>query len=158
MNSAVNGHGDMLRIEEAVVIERPAVEVWDFITNPDNDTVWMSNVLEYEAGWDRQPRVGDGTRRVARVAGRRCEFTTEITEVVEGEMIGWKSVEAPFPVENGLRLEETGGGTLLTFYGRTPGMSGFFGKLADPVVARMFSRDMRSNLHRLKEVLEESSD
>lgn len=37
-------------------------------------------------------------------------------------------------------------------------MSGFFGKLADPVVARMFSRDMRSNLHRLKEVLEESSD
>lgn len=42
----------------------------------------------------------------------------------------------------------------MTFYGKTPGMRGFFGKLADPIVARMFSRDMRSNLETLCSLLE----
>lgn len=152
------GERDMIRIEETVAIERPTSDVWDYITNPENDTIWMSNVLEFEADWDDQPRVGDTTRRVARVAGRRCEFTTEITDVDAGEMFEWKSIEAPFPFENGLRIEETGGGTRLTFYGRTPGMRGFFGKLADPLVARIFSRDMRSNLERLKNLLEHDPD
>lgn len=153
MNPAT-GERDMIRIEETVVIERETSDVWDYITNPENDTAWMSNVLEFEADWDHQPRVGDTSRRVARVAGRRCEFTTEITDVDSGAMFEWRSVEAPFPFENGLHLEATGGGTRLTFYGRTPGMRGFFGRLADPLVARMFSRDMRSNLERLKSLLE----
>lgn len=148
-------HRDMLRIEETVLIGRPALQVWNYVTNPENDTVWMSNLLEYQADWDEQPQVGDGTRRVARIAGRRCEFTAEITEVVPGEALGWKSVDAPFPFHNGLRLEKTEDGTRLTFHGRTPGMRGFFGKLADPIVARMFGRDMASNLQRLKEILED---
>ena len=36
-------------------------------------------------------------------------------------------------------------------------MRGFFGKLADPIVARMFSRDMRSNLEALRSLLEATS-
>lgn len=146
----------MPRVEESIVIARTPKEVWDYVTDPAHDAVWMSNVVEYEADWEQEPQVGDGTRRVARVAGRRCEMTCAVTEVVPGEMFAWKSVEAPFPFENAFRVEETEEGTRLTFYGKTEGMRGFFGKLADPIVARMFSRDMRSNLENLKTILEKS--
>jgi len=149
--------GDMIRIEEMVHIERAPHDVWSYVTDPDKDTVWMSNVIEYEAEWETEPRPGDATRRVAKVAGRRCEFTTEITDVVPDQLLGWKSVESPFPFQNGLRLEATDNGTRVTFFGITSGMRGFFGRLADPLVARMFSRDMHSNLQRLKQLLEEQS-
>ena len=147
----------MLHVEESIVIDRAPHDVWDYITAPANDTVWMKNVIEFEADWQEQPRVGDRTRRVAKIAGRRCEMTCQVTEVLPREMFAWKSVEAPFPFENGFRIEETEGGTRVTFYGKTPGMMGFFGKLADPIVARMFSRDMRSNLENLRSLLEATS-
>lgn len=146
----------MIHLEESVVIDRTPREVWAYVTDPVNDRKWMSNVLEYEADWEEEPRVGDRTRRVARVAGRRCEFTAEVTEVDPGRGFSWKSLEAPFTFQNGLRLQPTARGTRVTFWGRTPGMGGFFGRLADPVVARMFARDVRANLRCLKSLLESS--
>lgn len=144
----------MIHLEESVVIDRTPSEVWSYITDPANDRRWMSNVLEFEADWQDEPQVGDHSRRVARVAGRRCEFTAEVTEVDPGTRFSWKSLEAPFPFQNGFRLESAGAGTRVTFWGETPGMGGFFGRLADPVVARMFARDIRSNLRRLQGLLE----
>lgn len=148
---------ELIRIDEHVVIDRPVEDVWAFIIDPANDLRWMGNLLDFEADWEIRPQVGDHTRRVAKVAGRRCEFTAEITEVVPAKAFAWKSLQAPFPFANGLRLEATGRATRLTFWGETAGMRGFFGKLADPVVARMFARDMRSNLQTLKALLEQKA-
>jgi hypothetical protein len=34
-------------------------------------------------------------------------------------------------------------------------MGGFFGKLADPLVTRMYAKDVKSNLEKLKDLVEE---
>jgi hypothetical protein len=42
----------------------------------------------------------------------------------------------------------------VTFRLDVPEIGGFFGKLADPVVTRMYARDVRASLGNLKEILE----
>ncbi len=45
----------------------------------------------------------------------------------------------------------------VTYRVDVPNIGGFFGKLADPVVTRMYARDVRTSLENLKEVLESTS-
>jgi hypothetical protein len=68
----------------------------------------------------------------------------------------YRSVKAPFPYELAYTLTERDGATEIQHDGVTEAMSGFFGKLADPVVAKMYQRDMNSNLLNLKAILEEA--
>lgn len=111
-------------------------------------------MLEFEQV-DEGP-VGKGTRHraVIKAPGRRMGVVSEITECEEGRLLAWRSIEALFDFEMSQTLEDTDGGTRLTWKGHTESMGGFFGKLADPLVMRMFSRDLRSNLQHLKEILE----
>jgi len=46
------------------------------------------------------------------------------------------------------------GGTRISIRQEVAPCGGFFGKLADPLVTRMYSRDVRGNLVTLKDVLE----
>lgn len=52
------------------------------------------------------------------------------------------------------RFEDANGGTRFTFHQEAEIPGGFFGKLADPLAARLFAKDIRSNLEKLKELLE----
>ena len=49
-----------------------------------------------------------------------------------------------------------GGSRQLIHQGSTASLGGFFGKLADPLGARMYQRDMNSNFNNLKALLEET--
>lgn len=48
------------------------------------------------------------------------------------------------------------GSTEVRHDGSTEALGGFFGKLADPLVALMYQRDMTSNLANLKAIMEET--
>ena len=49
-------------IEESIVISRPAVEVFEFLTEPENVLLYSSNVVEYEQV-SGAPRDVGGVRR-----------------------------------------------------------------------------------------------
>lgn len=51
---------------------------------------------------------------------------------------------------------EDGDGTHVTFIQDVESLGSFFGRLADPVVTKMYSRDVRSNLENLKVLCEEA--
>lgn len=54
------------------------------------------------------------------------------------------------------RFEDAGEGrTRVTFHQEIGELGGFFGKLGDNLVTRMYQRDVRSNLDEAKELLEE---
>lgn len=51
-------------------------------------------------------------------------------------------------------IEPVDNGTNMTFHQTAGELGGFFGKLADPLVVRLYQRDVWSNLEKLKELLE----
>jgi uncharacterized membrane protein len=147
----------MLTVEESIVINRPRKEVWDYFVDPGNFSAWQSNTIEFDADWDFDPRVGDRVRHVTKIAGRKVESVRELTEVIPGERISWTTVEGPFSSESTFAFDDTEDGVRFTILGATPGLKGFFGKLGEPVVVRMFSRDLRASLEHLQTLMESNS-
>jgi uncharacterized membrane protein len=139
---------------ESITINRPRQEVWDFVTVTQNQVLWQSNLIDYESARDGEPRVGDLERGIVKAAGRKVEWTAEIIQADAGKAIAMKSIEAPFPFMWRMELEDDDGGTKVTIHAETESLGGFFGKLGDPIVNKMYARDTRANLENLKELLE----
>ena len=77
-----------------------------------------------------------------------------MTEVEDGVGYTYESVESPMAFTYSYRFEDAEGGTKVVFHQDVPTIGGFFGKLADPIVTRMYSRNVSANLANLKELLE----
>lgn len=146
----------MAEFHSKVTINRPREEVFAYLTDPANQTVWQSGLQEFDADWQDDPKVGDRARGTIKVAGKKIRWETETAEVQRPERFSFRSVEAPFSFEMSYTLVDRGGSTELAHDGHTGSLGGFFGKLADPLVARMYQRDMESNLNNLKALLEDT--
>jgi uncharacterized protein YndB with AHSA1/START domain len=145
----------MPTIEESTEIARPRAEVFAYATDPDNITVWQSNVQDYaqESAGERDKGARD--RGVVRVAGKKIEFTQEVAEWAPPTRSVMRSLDAPMSWELEMRFEELGPSrTRVTMHQEAGELGGFFGRLGDALVTRMYSRDVRSNLENLKELLE----
>ena len=140
----------------SVTINRPRDDVFSYLMDPDKMPVWQSGLEEFDADWRDDPKVGDRARGVVKVAGKKVRWETEISEIRRPERAAIRSVEAPFSYEMSYTLEDRDGATELFHDGVTGSLGGFFGKLADPFVARMYQRDMNSNLNNLKALLEDT--
>jgi uncharacterized membrane protein len=141
--------------EESVAIDRPQQEVWDFVDDPSNATMWQSNLEKFEQIDDGPRGVGTKFRGVTKVAGKRIEWTSEATEYDPPNRFAWESIEAPMEFTGSTTVEEVGSEACrVTQRVDVPEIGGFFGKLADPVVTRMYARDVRASLENLKEILE----
>lgn len=144
----------MPTVEETIVIDRPRGEVFAFATDPANVPVYSSNLAEFEKTSDGPVSKGTTYRGVAKVAGRSLAWTSEVAEFEEGRHYVNRSVESPMAWEIDIAYEDAADGTRVTWHQDTADFGGFFGKLADPLVTRMYAKDVRSNLENLKELLE----
>ena len=140
-------------VEESTSINRPREEVFAFANDPDNVPVYTSNLAEF-AKTSEGP-VGQGTtyRGVTRVAGRSLAWTSHVVEFEEGLRVVIKSVESPMAWQLEFSYADEGGGTRVRMRQEIDSLGGFFGKLSDPLVTRMYAKDVRSNLEKLKELL-----
>jgi uncharacterized protein YndB with AHSA1/START domain len=139
-----------------ITVDKPREEVFTYLADPETQTIWQSGLQEFDADWKDEPHVGDRARGTVKVAGKKVRWEAEVTEAKRPERIAFRSVEAPFPFEISYTLVESGGSTEIRHDGSTEALGGFFGKLADPLVAHMYQRDMNSNLANLKAILEEA--
>lgn len=146
----------MPTIDVDIDIDQPRERIFDAIVDPEMQRTWQSGLVEYEALYDGAPQKGSQTRGVTKAAGRKIEWVGEFTEVDRPSRIAGRSVESPFPIEFSYTLTERDGGTHLAYHLETGSLGGFFGKLGDPIVAKMYERDMKANLANLKAIVEES--
>jgi hypothetical protein len=150
----------MPTIHESIEINRPASEVCDYLFDADNATAFSSNLIEYRLEHPDMER-GKGARQVgvARVAGKKMEFTDEVVEWEPGHRMLLSSVNAPMSWTMDWTVDPIGDtSSTVTMHQEIGAMGGFFGKLADPIVTRMYRHDVRSNLSNLKVLLEEVTD
>lgn len=138
-----------------IVIERPREEVAAFAADPDNATAWYENIERVEWRTPRPLTVGSRIAFVARFLGRRLTYTYEVKEHLPGERFVMATAEGPFPMETTYTWDDAPvGGTHMTL--RNRGEPSGFSRLAAPFIASAVRRANRTDLARLKEILEGS--
>jgi carbon monoxide dehydrogenase subunit G len=143
----------MLKVEESVVISKPRQEVWEFLADPANVTLYSSNISEYELTSGAPTEVGRTARIVVKVAGIRLESTDELVEIDEGRMFKLESRDAKVPYTLTMTLSDEGGGTRLTWLQEAESLKGVF-KFGDSIVTKMYAHDVRGNLENAKTLIE----
>ncbi len=141
-------------VDDSININRSRSEVFAFATDPENIPLYSSNLIEFEQVTEGPVGKGTRNRGSVKVAGKRIDFIAEVVEFDDGRRVASRSVESPIPFELDVTYEDADDGTRVSWHQESPGFKGFFGKLADPLVNRMYAKDVRSNLEKLKELLE----
>jgi uncharacterized membrane protein len=141
------------RIEEHIHIDRPVSEVFTFATDPDNQTLIAANMVRFDM--DGAMRKGARSEGVTKVAGRKVEWSSEVVEFEPDRRVEIRSVEAPMDFHITWSYDAEGEGTRVGFVQEVPNVGGFFGKLGDGLVTKMYSRDVRANLENLKALCED---
>ena len=142
----------MTKLESSVVINRPLEEVFAFVTDFDNATQWMAELVEGKQTSEGPLGVGTTLSGVARPMGRRVESTQEVVEYEPNSKYAIKSTSGPVASQDNYTFESVAGGTKLTRVAEAE-VSGVF-KLAEPLFARMMRRQFETNFANLKDLLE----
>ena len=140
----------MIRIEFSVDVNRPASEVFAYLTDANRLPEWQSGAVE--AQWQGERGQGARIREVRRFLGRRMETELEVTEYEPDRRFALRAVSGPVPFSVTHVLEPRNGGTRVLFVGE--GEPGGFFKVGEPVVARVAERQFRNDFETLKDVLE----
>lgn len=142
-------------VEESVVIARPQQEVFDFLANFGNLSVYDAFVTASGQVGDGAPGLGTRGWGTTRYMGQQFDWTVEFTEFEPPRRMVSRSVEGKRDVTATFTLEPAGGGTRVTERLETGAMGGLLGRLPDPLVNRLLGRSLRGNLKTLGRVLAE---
>jgi Polyketide cyclase / dehydrase and lipid transport len=145
----------MPHVSELVRIERPAEEVFEFVTTPENDRQWMGTAVERRPEPEGPLHPGARVQAVDRFLGRRIESTFVVIEHEPNARSAIR-LEGPIAAEGVYELRSINGGTLFHWtLDAKAGLGGLFlGRFTDPLVILLFRRRMRFDLRRLKQTLE----
>jgi uncharacterized membrane protein len=127
-------------------------EVFEFVTNPENDPKWESAILESERTSVGPMGVGTTEQGVAKLLGQRIEWTAEVTEYEPNRKVKYEVTGGPLSAEQTVTFEPVEGGTKFTLVVEVE-TGGFF-RLAEPIVTRMLQRDIETDVANLKDILE----
>ena len=142
----------MATIEIKLVINRPAEEVFAFVSNSENLPRWRTTALEVKKTSAGPLGVGGAFRGRFTFLGRQFDGNLVVTEHEPNRIYASKMAEGPFPLETGYTLEPVENGTHVSFV--VEGAPGGFFKFAEPLVVSMAKRAYEADLKNLKEMLE----
>jgi uncharacterized membrane protein len=140
-------------VSTEIVIRRPREDVAGYVADPGNAPEWYANIESVR--WQTEPsmRVGSQIAFVARFLGRHLAYTDEVAVFAPGERLVMRTAQGPFPRETTYTWEATSAGhTRMTL--RNRGAPAGLSTLAAPLVAVSIRRANRSDLARLKTLLE----
>jgi len=142
----------MISINVNTLILRPIWEVFDYISEPGNNSKWQYGSLESVQISNGGKGVGAVFSSFGHFMGRRIQSNFEVTEFKTNKSYGFETISGPVQLQTSYSFEAVDRGTAVIVSSLiNPG--GFF-KLLDPIVARAARKQFKENLARLKELLE----
>lgn len=135
-------------------IDRPASEVFAYVTDPAKLHTWQTNTISAMVVGGGAVGLGSRVIEVHRAPGGK-----EITQVVEfweferDRKLSMRIVDGPLPIDSRVTFEQHAGATRLRFnvYGRLTGAM----RIAEPVMALVLKRQFGKACAALKRVMEE---
>jgi uncharacterized membrane protein len=139
-------------MEDSIVINRPAAEVFAYLADVTNWPQWnqaAGNVTQTPPG---PMAVGTTLQGASEMMGRIMEWSSEIVEYEPNKKVSQKMRVGPTEVEASWIFDAVEGGTRLTM--RSEGETSGLFKIAGPLMDRAVKKQIEENLARLKAVLE----
>lgn len=133
-------------------IERPAPEVFAFVSDATNNPLWQRGMRSCR--WTSPPPLGIGStyEQRARFLGKDVTTTFEVVELEPGRSITIRSTAGSFPITV-RRWVEPLDVTTTRVHAEISGEPGRFFRLAAPLVRRLAQRSVDGDYDRLVEVL-----
>src|SRR5919204_6066509 len=127
--------------ENSIVINRPRSEVFEFVTNHENDSKWRPGVLDIEraSGHGRGAVYRQGVKGPM---GRRIPADIEVTAYEQGSHVAFRTLAGPVRPEGSYRFDDADGGTRVTF-ALSANLRGLQ-KLMAPMVSRSMTSQVGS--------------
>lgn len=142
----------MIKIETEIFIKRPSDEVFDYISNFENNPEWQNGMVSAEFTSEGPVDVGSTYVQEARFLNRPVHSKFEVIAYEPGRMVKATTSSGSFPITFTRKVEPQNGGTLITAI--VEGYAGGFYKLAEPLLARMVKRSVDGDYANLKAILE----
>ena len=139
-------------MSETVEINRPAEEVFAYLTDLNNDPDWQKTIVEAKYTSEGPVAVGATGVHRAKGMGMTMDCGWELTEYEEPRRVVWKFISGPFTGKESYTLEATPGGTKLMHVAELH-PQGLL-RLLNPVAGGMFAKQSRKNLQSLGRILE----
>lgn len=142
----------MVKHKLNIVIQRPVVEVFAFLSDLTNAPQWQAGLLESRNLTQGSLGVGSKFSSVRKFLGRKVEGLVEITEYEPNSKFVIKSASGTAPFEETYLFEPTSNGTKVStvFELHTSGLMG----LAEPMIVGSLKREMDADFGDLKDLLE----
>jgi uncharacterized protein YndB with AHSA1/START domain len=141
-------------VENTLTINRPIDEVFEYVSNPENDPTWVSASLRHERTSPGPMRVGMTTEEDVKFLGQRATYTWEVTEYDPPTVIAYRATSGPLPGATiRFQLEPVGVGTRLR-HAIELEPHGMYYKAIAPLMPWATKRLVGSLDHTLKNLLE----
>ena len=142
----------MIRVEHAVVIERPIEEVFDFMAKVENLPRWAENTIEARQTSEGPLGAGTTCTVLNKAVRRQMRNHFVVTEDERPTRYAAKTTAGPFPMHLSYAHERVERGTSR----RTVSEADLGGilKLGEPLMRRMARKQIEVDHARLKDILE----
>jgi uncharacterized membrane protein len=143
-----------MRIERSVVVNAPRQEVWEYISDPANYTLFFSGITRWEVDGRRKRGCGARYRMLMRVGSAEVGGLVEIVEFEEPGDMAWTSVLG-VDQRGRWRLREHGPertSVMFRLSYHAPG--GLLGWMSDQLSAPMVRGNVHHTLENLKRQIE----
>jgi uncharacterized membrane protein len=143
-----------MRVERELVVNAPREQVWDYVTNPDNYTLYFSGITRWEVEGRKKRGCGARYRMLMRVGSAEVGGLVEVVEFEEPGDMAWTSVLG-VDQRGRWRLRSHGPNrTTVMFRLSYHAPGGLLGWLSDQLSAPIVRRNINATLENLKRHIE----
>lgn len=144
----------MPHLHTEVTINRPVDEVFSYISDPRNESHWLSSVSQTSNISDGPTQPGTTYEVLSHFMGRRMEFNVEVVECDPPRQYGYRATHRGLQVHRRIHLEPVDGeATHLTMDLHAENHHHVL-RLAEDVMLRAGRRQGQAGLDNLKDILE----
>ena len=146
----------MLEASASVLIKQPVETVWEYTTAPENIAAYLPGTVEITPLSDDPIAVGAQWKGKTSVLGRTVDWRGEFTRVDTYKDTEFQTIKAAFPFKTHSSLEETPEGVRMSYHVESAsGFGGVFGKMADPIVMRIYQRSLTASIESIPDLIDE---
>ena len=142
----------MIRVNDNIVIMRPASQVFAFLADLNNIPKWQAEVVKSTVVTPGPTRVGTRFTEEVKMGPMRTTADCEVTELISEKTMAFRATSSSMNYEGRVLVEPSGQGTKLTLAG-TAQPKGLW-RLLQPMMAGEFKGSVKKELADIKGVLE----
>jgi len=146
----------MINFKSREVICRPAGQIFDFLSAPENDVRWHYGTLASSTLTEGIPSKGTFFRSIGHWMGRRNLSTFEVTEYQPDQKYGFKSLSGPLSSQTSYSLGMADNGCTRIEISIQADVVNFF-QMEEGILEKKMKKQLKEDLAMLKDLLEAKS-